>query len=624
MEKENNNFCTKNQQDPPNSPESKKNTDGENPIINDCTKNVQIRFKDYKRALYFFPSSNDVSKFKDCVLFQKKESTDQSLKEIRYPVNSDDCTATVLIKDLINLIFIYENEIVDYIQKIGMEQEFNIKKYENEFHYFDGDIGKRNIAKLLGISYSNFKRNWAQPLEKGENINFYFKSFFKLFHSTNKYFPPNVKLLADDIISRYLDSIDRGNDLRVKLSLIFNNYVNTPLGFTDISYLLGKSNTYLNILSENLKTDLEFEQINKYFNLLSKIFLLKYIDFTKNNIELDINKNLEELKQNCYYLIINIMVENKILDINSFGEFDVIFYSYLTLAEIKRKFFNINDFSRLITDNPKGILFSTKLRDGWRISIEQCNLIKKIIPSNSRYFKKAISLIDNYIEYRESLRKSEYHIYWHDEDIIKIHCTILAIRELCIDILNLDSIIPESFIKNFPPEWYSFNRHHIYQADKKSIDPNRLILTIAKNHPTHEGKINLIRKLLNWRFNGKNEIPSDYQKIPQRKNRWLEYLKRRDYIIKFGVGMFVIKFLTVDTGKNYFIERFYPNILKNNTINLNTLTQQKKLQIGQDLEDEIKTILNKWIDKYPKLIPKLPAYAKHLLPLQMRIYKYFN
>jgi len=624
MEKENNNFCTINQQDPPNSPENKENTHEEKPIINECAKNLQIPFKYENNSSYFLPPSNDISKFDDCNFFLKKNSTDQSLEEIRYPVNSNDCAATILIKNLINLIFLYENEIVDYIQKIGIEQEFNIKKYEKEFHYFDGDIGNRNIAKLLGISYSNFKRNWAQPLEKGEDINFYFKSFFKLFHSTNTYFPPKIKILADKIISNYLDSIDRANDLRVKLSVIFNNYVNTPLGFTDISYLLGKSKTYLNILSENLKTDLEFEQINKYFNLLSNIFLLKLLDFIDNNIDLKKPKNLSELQESCYYLILNIMVENSVLDVDNFGEFDVIFYSYLALAEIKEKTFNINDFSRLITDNPKGILFTTKLKDGWRISIEQCNLMKKLLPLNGRYSKKAFTLLDNYIEHRESLRKSEYHIYWHDEDVLKIHCTILSIRDLCVDILNLDLIIPESFIRKFPPEWYTFNRHHIFQADKKSIDPNRLTLTITRNHPTHEGKTNLIKKLINWRFKGKNEIPYDYHKNPQRQNRWSAYLKRRDYIFKYGVGMFIVKFLTTDTGMNYFIERFYPNILKKNTINLDTLTQQEKMQIAQDLEDEIKIMLNKWIDKYPKLIPKLPAYAKHLLPIQMRIYKYFN
>jgi len=587
--------------------------------INFCTnspKKKSLPFKNKNNSSYFLPPPNDFSKFND------GNSTDQSLEEIRYPVNGNDCVATILIKNLINLIFVYENEIVDNIQKIGMEQEFNIKKYENEFYSFYGDIGKRNIAKLLGISYSNFKRNWVQPLKNGEDINFYFKSFFKLFHSTNTYFPPKIKILADEIISIYLDSIDGGNDFRVKLSVIFNNYVNTPISFTDISYLLGKSKTYLNILSRELKTDLEFEQINKYFNLLSNIFLLKYKDFADNSLKLNIHKNLKELKESCYILILNIMVEHRILALDNSGEFEVIFYSYLALAEIKGEAFNINDFSRLITDNPKGDLFSTKLKGGWRISMEQCILIKNLLPLNGRYLKKAIVMIDNYIEYRESLRKSEYQIYWYDEYVIKVHCTILSIRDLCVDILNLDLFIPESFIRNFPPNWFTFNRHHIFQADKKSIDPNRLTLTITKNHPTHEGKTNLIRKLINWRFEGKNKIPDEYQTIVHKHRKWLAYLKRRDFIIKYGVGMFILEFLTTNTGTNYFIERFYPDILEKKKKNLNTLTQQEKLEIALDLEDEIIILLNKWVDKYPKLIPKLPAYAKYLLPVQMRIYKF--
>ncbi|KKN62791.1 hypothetical protein LCGC14_0508520 [marine sediment metagenome] len=132
----------------------------------------------------------------------------------------------------------------------------------------------------------------------------------------------------------------------------------------------------------------------------------------------------------------------------------------------------------------------------------------------------------------------------------------------------------------------------------------------------------MIRKLINWRFKGKIKIPDEYQTIVHKQRKWLAYLKRRDFITKFGVGMFILEFLTTNTGTNYFIERFYPDILEKNKKNLNTLTQQQKMEIALDLEEKIIILLNKWVDKYPKLIPKLPAFAKYLLPVQMRIYKF--
>ena len=378
----------------------------------------------------------------------------------------------------------------------------------------------------------------------------------------------------------------------------------------------------MNILSEKLKLDLEFEHVKKYFNLLSSIFFLIPKDFTKNNIKLKNPKLLKKLKEKCYNLILITMVENGILSVESYSEFDVIFYSFLAIAENRGDSFNINDFSRLITDNFKGVLFSEKLKDGWRISIEQCEIMKKLIPLSCKYTKKANTLIDKYIEYRETLRASAYPIYWWDENIIKVHCTVLVIRDLCIDIINLDVTSPESFIKTYPPVWYSFNRHHILQGQKKLINPNLLTLPMLKNHPSQEGKIELIKELLIWRFKGEQDIPYYHKDIP---NKWKEFLERREYIAENGVGMFIIKYLTnKDIGTNYFIKRFYPNVLEKDKNNIFSLNQKEVEKLAMRLEKEIKKIFNNWVDKYPKLIPKLPRYANHILPTQLRIYKFLE
>ncbi len=573
---------------------------------------------------YDFPNNGTLNEYNTFVIQKPQVSVEEEISEIKYHIIANDNAGTKLVKSLINLIYAYEKDLVNHIRKIGKSYKFQIKMYESKFQRFEGNIGMKNVAKLLGISYSNFKKNWAQHIENKVNINFYFKSFFKVFHATNKYFPENIKIFADSTISDYLDAIGLDNDLRIKISVIFNNYVDIPISFTDISFLLGKSYTYLNILSEKLKMDLEFEHIKKYFNLLSNIFFLNPNNFIKNNIKLKNSKLLNELKEKCYNLIFNIMVEHEILSVESYGEFDVIFYSFLAIAEMRGDSFNINDFSRLITDNVKGVLFSEKLKGGWRISIEQCKIMKKLIPLSSKYSEKAEELIDNYIEYRESLRASEYPIYWWDEDVIRVHCTVLAIRDFCIDVINLDATIPESFIKTYPLEWYTFNRHHIYRGQKKSINPNQLTLPMLKNHPSQEGKTELIKELLIWRFKGIKEIPTYYQNIKKGGEKWLKYLTRREYIEKNGIGFFILKYLTNEEGRNHFIERFYPKVLDKRRKNIFYLTERDKKEIVANLEKKIKKVFSDWVDKYPRLIPRLPKYAKYILPKQMRIFKYFN
>jgi hypothetical protein len=333
----------------------------------------------------------------------------------------------------------------------------------------------------------------------------------------------------------------------------------------------------------------------------------------------------EENAQGIYEKIASeVQSVHEIINDDFIGEFEVIFYSFLALAEGRGNSFNINDFSREITNNPKGIIFSSKLRDGWKISIEQCLLMKRLLPPDTKYYKKARTLLENYIKYRESIRESEYHTYWYDEDVIRFHCTILTIRDLCVDILSLFPFPVKCFLKSFPPENYTFNRHHFYIADKKSLDPNRIILTISQTHPIHERQNKKIRKLLNWRFKGIGDSPTFYQNIARGSEKWALYLKRRKYIEKFGIGNFILKYLTDSDGKNYFIERFYPMIFFGKGKNVFYLTEQEKMVIALNLETEIKNILKDWADKYPDLIPKLPDYAKYILPKQSPIYKFLN
>ncbi|MFW9896190.1 MAG: hypothetical protein ACFFD7_10335 [Candidatus Thorarchaeota archaeon] len=87
-------------------------------------------------------------------------------------------------------------------------------------------------------------------------------------------------------------------------------------------------------------------------------------------------------------------------------------------------------------------------------------------------------------------------------------------------------------------------RHHLFKNDKKSIDPDRLALTINLLHNTFEAMdgnlaTSLIDSMLDW---SNDECPDYYKKAyPSNwKNLWQEVLNRRDFIKAHGVGQFLL------------------------------------------------------------------------------------
>ncbi|TFG22355.1 MAG: hypothetical protein EU529_10780 [Promethearchaeota archaeon] len=335
---------------------------------------------------------------------------------------------------------------------------------------------------------------------------------------------------------------------------------------------------------------------------------------------------LDELKSRCHRLIVQTMINREILSEEKLTEFNVIFYSYLAIAKHMKdqgKEYDLMQFSKDVSNTDYKSLFQENLKKHDKIHINTIKNAYRLINFDNQYSKKAKVYLARYHAYLKSLSQlnSEYSSEWFDESTIKAHCTILVIRDLLVDVVNLKTMDPMAFRKLKQSQWYTYQRNHLFENDKASNDPNRLTLPMNRDHKAHEGNTVLILELLKHRIEGKRSIPDYYKNDP---NGWNEFLSRVDYIEKYGAGRFIIKYLTDGrTGRNYFIERFYSKNLKSGK-RVIYLTEQQKITLAKELDTEISKVIEEWVDFHPRFIPVFPSYAQYLLPKQQRIYNYLG
>ena len=173
-----------------------------------------------------------------------------------------------------------------------------------------------------------------------------------------------------------------------------------------------------------------------------------------------------------------------------------------------------------------------------------------------------------------------YHPSWYTLSTIKFHITMLILRDFGLDILNLEPIKPESFKKTHKMEPITYERHHIFINDKMSMDVNRLVLVMHKKHSDLEGKTKLILNLIKSRIDLTYDCPQYYKtNLNDWRKQWQVYLKRRNYLIEYGIEKFIIEYFTDDSGHNYIIERFFKDTPKGK------------------FEEEIRIGMQEWVDK---------------------------
>ncbi|MBA7563439.1 hypothetical protein ES708_05097 [subsurface metagenome] len=157
---------------------------------------------------------------------------------------------------------------------------------------------------------------------------------------------------------------------------------------------------------------------------------------------------------------------------------------------------------------------------------------------------------------------------------------MLIIRDLGLDILNLEPIETESFKKTHKMDSFTYERHHVFINDKLSIDVNRLALVMHKNHKDLEGKSDLVLDLIQRRIDLTFDCPQYYKtNLKDWRERWQVYLKRRCFLVQNGIVNFIREYFTDDDGNNYIFDRFFNNIPKDN------------------IEQEIRNHMHEWNNK---------------------------
>lgn len=194
----------------------------------------------------------------------------------------------------------------------------------------------------------------------------------------------------------------------------------------------------------------------------------------------------------------------------------------------------------------------------WDGIIKITKKLTKLLPQNKVY--DLVPKFKQYINIRNlhPIHPRIYHRSWNTKSTVKFHIMMLILRDLGLEIVNLEPIEPIAFKKTNVMEIYTYERHHIFPNDKQSIDVNRLVLTMHKNHAKLERKKDLILQLIQSRVNLTRECPHYYKKrFSDWQTRWHKYLERRKFLIENGIEKFIKQFFTDDNGHNYIIERFF-------------------------------------------------------------------
>ncbi|MFX0165471.1 MAG: hypothetical protein ACFE9V_09145 [Candidatus Hodarchaeota archaeon] len=357
----------------------------------------------------------------------------------------------------------------------------------------------------------------------------------------------------------------------------------------------------------HLKGDYEFRRLEKsiLFNMIYKTrFLTKQI--LEENVRDIKDKNhydLNNLKKEIEKFIIDFIFSNPfdvkyIDDSSDIGskyfrpEFDLTLEIWFEISKAKKEPQILKHIRRLVSYESLG-----RLARGYIYSWEGIkNMLEEIENLVPRAVYNTILIKScHYIKIRGLVPASprDYHPSWNVESTIKFHVIMLLIRDLGLDILSLEPIPASSFKKIHGMTSITFERHHIFKNDKKSIDVNRLVLVIHRNHYILESQTSLILSLIKARRSLTIECPIYYKKFLKNwKSRWQEYLERRKYLLKNGIAKFLNTYFIDNEGTNYIIKRFFKN-----------------LSLDQ-IELKIKSMLKSWIQKgrpTPILNPQIPA-----------------
>lgn len=236
-----------------------------------------------------------------------------------------------------------------------------------------------------------------------------------------------------------------------------------------------------------------------------------------------------------------------------------------------------------------------------------------------------ITKIWDYLDFREQfvtpLRRqgyrSPYHDLWSEDDTLKFHHTLGALRDLDMNPLTLKKYDSRSYMSrdNRPQNVHPINRHHMYRRFQHLIDLDILVNVPRDQHFMLEGWGSDVQSILYDRLRCGRDIPNYYTNsphpearsqlsqnmfvrredglgwdlVPVYELRWEEFLRRRDMVSQPGG---IEKFLREECKE--LVDRWFSEIPE-----------------GQ-LEIAIREMIWKWI-KAGNEIPILPSYLHMVL-----------
>jgi hypothetical protein len=353
-------------------------------------------------------------------------------------VNAITNNETKLLRTLINIVYKYEIEIIDFLYSFYSEAELKGKfkfiiddEGFERFRRYKGKITQTNLQNLFHIREATFEL-WVGAEWTIDSIA---RVTYVNLLTSIKHFPDAARSKFWEAILEY--TTKKTDDLDFwfisEMLLIFNENTKDFFNFRRITDVLKFHSAFF---SQNFCNDVKYETYNKYFNLLVRTYLL-------NTSELSITtENMKVLKEKFYDLVITIITSKNMIEQNRTDEFEILFYTLLVFNKIKMLYegvdfelFELADLSEHVSEMDYRYLFSDGFREDYSIK-RQCVKLYDLIDDISENIdiveceiaKKKIKV---YLEYWQR----EYHDYW--QDLYPTHIKDLLIMTLGLDVANL-------------------------------------------------------------------------------------------------------------------------------------------------------------------------------------------
>ena len=410
----------------------------------------------------------------------------------------------------------------------------------------------------LSERYKDGLINYWKPIENK------FQNLYNIAFPTETNLPSSSSLISKSIKRKFFDGMKD----------IFMNYLPKIRIFdTDLSRIFFRRARALKDI--HIKGNTKFRRFEKstLFNMIYKIRVLTIEDLVNkvrdiknidqmilNNLKRDIERYIED------FIFSNPFESKYISDKHDAGtihfkpEYDLTLNTWFILSKVKKNPILLKQVQKMLKYDRFG-----KLWKGWEYSWDGImKMLKELIHLlPSKDYSQAFEQVWEYIEKRNlyPFLPRIYHPSWYTESTIKFHVITLLIRDLGLDILNLEPIKPEAFKKTDTMESYTYERHHVYINNKQSIDVNRLVLVMHKNHSDLEGKTDLVLSLIRKRIDLAFDCPQYYKEnLKNWKQKWQCYLERRKYLIENGIENFIREYFSDKQDNNHVIDRFFENV----------------------------------------------------------------